>query len=40
MMYSTFKLNKLSVTIYSPDVTPFPITNQSVVPCPVLMVGS
>ena len=40
MMYSAYKLKKKSrVTIYSLD-TPFPIWNQSVVPCPVLTVAS
>ena len=34
MMYSAYKLNKQS------DGTPFPILNQSVVPCPVLTVAS
>ena len=39
MMYSAFKLNKQSDNI-QPWCTPFPIWNQSVVPCPVLTVVS
>ena len=39
MMYSTYKLNKQSDNI-QPCHTPFPIWNQSVVPCPVLTVAS
>ena len=35
MMYSAYKLNKQSDNI-QPWCTPFPIWNQSVVPCPVL----
>ena len=38
-MYSAFKLNKQGDNI-QPWRTPFPIWNQSVVPCPVLTVGS
>ena len=37
MMYSAYKLNKQSDNI-QPWRTPFPIWNQSVVPCPVLTV--
>ena len=36
MMYSAYKLNKQSDNIQS-WYTPFPIRNQSAVPCPVLM---
>ena len=39
MMYSTYKLNKQDDNI-QPWHTPFPIWNQSVVPCPVLTVAS
>ena len=39
MMYSAGKLNKQSDNI-QPWCTPFPILNQSVVPCPVLTVAS
>ena len=39
MMYSTYKLNKQSGNIQHWR-TPFPIWNQSVVPCPVLTVAS
>ena len=39
MMYSSYKLNKQSDNI-QPCPTPFPILNQSVVPCPVLTVAS
>ena len=39
MMYSAYKLNKQGDDI-QPWRTPFPIWNQSVVPCPVLTVGS
>ena len=39
MMYSAFKLNKEGDNI-QPWCTPFPIWNQSVVPCPVLTVAS
>ena len=39
MMYSAYKLNKQSDNI-QPWHTPFPIWNQSVVPCPVLTVAS
>ena len=39
MMYSAYKLNKLGDNI-QPWRTPFPIWNQSVVPCPVLTVAS
>ena len=39
MMYSAYKLNKQGDTI-QPWHTPFPIWNQSVVPCPVLTVPS
>ena len=39
MMYSSSKLNKHSDNI-QPQHTPFPIWNQSVVPCPVLTVAS
>ena len=38
-MYSSYKLNKQGDNI-QPWCTPFPIWNQSVVPCPVLMVAS
>ena len=39
MMYSAYKLNKQSDNT-QPWRTPFPIWNQSVVPCPVLTVAS
>ena len=39
MMYSAYKLNNQSDNI-QPWHTPFPILNQSVVPCPVLTVAS
>src|SRR5574340_682789 len=39
MMYSAYKLNKQGDSI-QPQRTPFPIWNQSVVPCPVLTVAS
>ena len=39
MMYSEYKLNKQGDTI-RPWRTPFPIWNQSVVPCPLLTVAS
>ena len=39
MMYSAYKLNKQGDTI-QPWCTPFPIWNQSVVPCPVLTAAS
>ena len=39
MMYSAYKLNKQGGNI-QPWCTPFPIWNQSVVPCPVLTVAS
>ena len=39
MMYSAYKLNKQGDDI-QPWRTPFPIWNQSVVPCPVLTVAS
>ena len=39
MMYSAYKLNKQSDNI-QPWCTPFPIWNQSVVPCPVPTVAS
>jgi len=39
MMYSAYKLNKQGDNI-QPWRTPFPIWNQSVVPCPVLNVAS
>ena len=39
MMYSAYKLNKQGDNI-QPWQTPFPIWNQSVVPCPVLTVAS
>ena len=39
MMYSAYKLNK-HVDNIQPWRTPFPIWNQSVVPCPVLTVAS
>ena len=39
MMYSVYKLNKQGENI-QPGHTPFPIWNQSVVPCPVLTVAS
>ena len=38
-MYSAYKLNKLGDSI-QPWRTPFPIWNQSVVPCPVLTIAS
>ena len=38
MMYSAYKLNKQGDNI-QPWCTPFPIWNQSVVPCPVLTVA-
>ena len=37
MMYSAYKLNKQSDKI-QPWYTPFPIWNQSVFPCPVIIV--
>ena len=39
MMYSAYKLNKQGDNI-QPWCTPFPVWNQSVVPCPVLTVAS
>ena len=39
VMYSAYKLNKQGDNI-QPWCTPFPIWNQSVVPCPVLTVAS
>ena len=39
MMYSAYKLNKWGDSI-QPWCTPFPVWNQSVVPCPVLTVSS
>ena len=39
MMYSDYKLNKQGDNI-QPWSTPFPIWNQSVVPCPILTVPS
>ena len=39
IMYSAYKLNKQGDNI-KPWCTPFPIWNQSIVPCPVLTVGS
>ena len=39
MMYSAYELNKQGDNI-QPWCTPFPIWNQSVVPCPVLTVAS
>ena len=39
MMYSAYKLNKQGDNI-QPWRTPFPIWNQSVVPCPVLIIAS
>ena len=39
MMYSAYKLNKQGDNI-QPWRTPFPIRNQSVVPCPILTVAS
>ena len=39
IMYSAYKLNKQDDSI-QPWHTPFPIWNQSVVPCPVLTVAS
>ena len=39
MMYSAYKFNKQGDNI-QPWCTPFPIWNQSVVPCPVLTVAS
>ena len=39
MMYSAYKLNKQGDNV-QPWCTPFPIWNQSIVPCPVLTVAS
>ena len=39
MMYSAYKLNRQSDNI-QPWQTPFPVWNQSVIPCPVLTVAS
>ena len=39
VMYSAYKLNKQGDNI-QPRHTPFPIWNQSVVPCPVLTIAS
>ena len=39
MMYSAYKLNQQGDNI-QPWLTPFPIWNLSIVPCPVLIVGS
>ena len=39
MMYSAYKVNKQGDSI-QPWCTPFPILNQSVVPCPLLTVAS
>ena len=39
IMYSAYKLNKQSDNM-QPWCTPFPIWNQSVVPCPILTVAS
>ena len=39
MMYSAYKLNKWGDNI-QPWCTPFPVWNQSIVPCPVLTVAS
>jgi len=39
MMYSAYMLNKQG-NIIQPWCTPFPIWNQSVVPCPVLTIAS
>ena len=39
MMYSAYKLNKQGDNI-QPWHTPFPIWNQSIVPCPILTVAS
>ena len=39
MMYSAYKLNKQGDNV-QPWRTPFPIWNQSIVPCPVLTVAS
>ena len=39
MMYSVYKVNKQSDSI-QPWCAPFPILNQSVVPCPFLMIAS
>ena len=39
VMYSAYKLNKQDDSM-QPQLTPFPILNQSVVPCPVLTVAS
>ena len=38
MMYSEYKLNKQGNSI-QPWHTPFPILNQSIIPCPVLIVA-
>ena len=37
MMYSAYKLNKQGDNM-QPLLTPFPIWNQSVLPCPVLLI--
>ena len=39
MMYSAYKLNKQGDNV-QPWCTPFPVLNQSVVPCPVLSIAS
>ena len=39
LVFSAYKLNKQGDNI-QPQCTPFPISNQSVVPCPVLTVAS
>ena len=39
-MYSAYKLNKQSDNIQPWSSTPFPVWNQSVIPCPVLTVAS
>ena len=39
MMYSSYKLNKQNDNI-QPWCTPFPVWNQSIVPCPVLTLSS
>ena len=38
MMYSAYKLNKQGDNIIQPSHTPFPVWNQSVVPCLVLTI--
>ena len=40
MMYSAYKLNKQGNNIQPKQYIPFPIWNQSIVPCPFLTVAS